>query len=50
MKVNNGTNRILYHDIVAQTISELPYVSVFEENQSYRIVAFLGCSPDVNSS
>jgi hypothetical protein len=44
MKGNNGTNRILYHDIVAQT-------SVFHcLNQAFRIVGFLGRSPNVNSS
>jgi hypothetical protein len=46
MKGNNGTDRILYHDIAAQTVTS----PVFHyRNQAFRIVGFLGCSPDVNS-
>jgi hypothetical protein len=45
MKGNNGTNRILYHDIAAK-ITEPPRVSCW--NQAFRVVGFLGCSPNVN--
>jgi hypothetical protein len=30
MKGNNGKNGILYYDIAAQTITELPHVSLLE--------------------
>jgi hypothetical protein len=30
MKGNNGTNIILYYNIVAQTIKDLPHVSMLE--------------------
>jgi hypothetical protein len=49
MKGNNGTHRILYHDIAAQTITEP--CPVFQYwNQAFRIVGYLGCSPNISSS
>jgi hypothetical protein len=46
---NNGTSRILYHDTAARTITDPS--SVFHcWNQAFRIVGFLECSPNVNSS
>jgi hypothetical protein len=48
MKGNNGTKRILYHDIAAQTITDPPVFYCW--NQVSRIVGFLVCSPNVNSS
>jgi hypothetical protein len=49
MKGNNGTNRILYHDIAAQTINRTS--PVFHcWNQAFRSVVFLVCSPNVNCS
>jgi hypothetical protein len=34
MKGNNGTNRILYHDIAAQTITEPPLCFIFGRGYS----------------
>jgi hypothetical protein len=50
MKGKNGTSSILYHDTTAKTITELPRVSLLEPNHAFRILGFLGCSPNVNSS
>jgi hypothetical protein len=47
MKGNNGTNRIVYHDIAAQTITEPPPCFMLEPNKALRIVGFLWCSPNV---
>jgi hypothetical protein len=45
MKGNNGTNRVQYHDIAAQTIIELPPCFT-----RFWIVGFPVCSPNANSS
>jgi hypothetical protein len=38
MKGNNGNNRILYHDIAAQTITESPMCFMFEPGtQDFRL-------------
>jgi hypothetical protein len=49
MKGNNETNRILYHNIAAQTTTEPPRVPLLEPNKALWIVGFLGCSQNVNS-
>jgi hypothetical protein len=47
VKGNNGTNRTLYRDIAAKTITELMFHCW---NQTFGIVGFLVCSPNVKSS
>jgi hypothetical protein len=48
MKVNKGTNRILYHYIAAQTITEPPPCFTVGTRQALLIVGFLRCS-NINS-
>jgi hypothetical protein len=49
MKDNNGTNRIQYHDIATQTITEPPPCFTVW-NQAFRIVGFLAYSQNVKLS
>jgi hypothetical protein len=49
MKSNNGTNRVLYHDIAAQTIREPPPCFNYWR-KAIRIAGILGFSPNVYSS
>jgi hypothetical protein len=46
----NWTKRVLYHDTAAQTITEPPMCLTLKPNQAFRIVGFLVCSTNVNSS
>jgi hypothetical protein len=50
MKCNNGTNRILYHNIAAQTITEPPSCFTVGTRHAFWIVGFLACSPNVDCS
>jgi hypothetical protein len=49
MKGNNGTKRIQYHVITAQTII-YPPPAFHSWNQAFRIISVLGSSPNENSS
>jgi hypothetical protein len=50
MMADNGTNRILYHDIVARTITEPTPCFIVGTRNAFRIVGSLGCPPNINSS
>jgi hypothetical protein len=49
MKVNKGTNRILFDDIAAQAITEPPACFAVGTRKAFLIVDFLGCSPNINT-
>jgi hypothetical protein len=49
MKGSNWINAILYHDTLAQNITESIMCLTVNQNQACRIVDFLVCSTSVNT-